>query len=115
MPTPYIPRRRELDYPRLDARDRPAADELADPHRNRRAKPRTTTPKEETKMTDHDATESTPPGPCPDCAPSDSVEFTLSSPGVWVLESAARTPPKPRAGPCPRCGANPATTTQAGA
>jgi len=55
MPTPYIPRRRELDYPRLDARDRPAADELAEqrraagPHRSSRAKPRPTTPTEGTK------------------------------------------------------------------
>jgi len=63
-----------------------------------------------TQMTDHNhATASTPPGPCPDCAPSDTVEFSMKSPGVWLLESAVHTPPKPRTGPCPRCGANPAT------
>jgi len=56
----YVPRRRELTWPRLNPRDRPAAADiaearrLANPHRPR-AKPRTTTttttttPKEETK------------------------------------------------------------------
>jgi len=59
--------------------------------------------------TDHEhETAITPPAPCPDCAPGAAVEFSMASPGVFVLESAARTPPKPRAGPCPRCG-NPAT------
>ncbi len=61
-------------------------------------------------MTDHElVTASAPPDSCPDCAPSDTVEFSMAAPGVWVLESAARTPPKPRTGPCPRCGATPAT------
>jgi len=55
MTTPYTPRRRELQYPRLDPADRPDPDELAEqrrlanPHRSSRAKPRTTTPTEETK------------------------------------------------------------------
>jgi len=62
-------------------------------------------------MTDHKHTPAllTPDLPCPDCAPSETVEFSMKSPGVWVLESAAHTPPKPRTEPCPRCGANPAT------
>jgi hypothetical protein len=47
--------RRPLEYPRLDPADRPDPDELAEqrraanPHRSSRAKPRTTTTKEETK------------------------------------------------------------------
>jgi len=55
MTTPYTPRRRELQFPRLDPRDRPDAADLAeqrraaDPHRNRRAKPRTIKPTEGTK------------------------------------------------------------------
>ena len=69
-----------------------------------------TTPKGKPPMTDHKhATATTPTGPCPDCAPSETVEFSMKAPGVWVLESAARTPPKPRTGPCPRCATNPAT------
>jgi len=116
----YVPRRRPLTWPKLDAADRPDAAALAEQrraagtHRNRRAKPRATTPKRRQKMTDREhETAITQPAQCPECAPSDSVEFTLSSPGVWVLESAARTPPEPRE-PCPRCGVDP-TTTQTGA
>jgi hypothetical protein len=43
MTTPYSPRRRELTWPKLDPRDRPAPDELAEarraanPHRSSRA------------------------------------------------------------------------------
>ncbi len=54
MATPYTPRRRELQWPRLDPADRPDPDDLAaqrraaNPHRPR-AKPRTTPPTEETK------------------------------------------------------------------
>lgn len=54
MATPYTPRRRELTWPRLDPADRPNPDDLAEqrraanPHRNRRAKPRpAATPTEE--------------------------------------------------------------------
>jgi len=47
--------RQPFDYPRLDPRDRPDPAEIAEqrraanPHRSSRAKPRTVTPKEETK------------------------------------------------------------------
>ncbi len=55
MTTPYTPRRRELQFPRLDPRERPDLAELAEqrrlanPHRSSRAKPRTVTNKEKTK------------------------------------------------------------------
>jgi len=51
----YVPRRRPLTWPKLNAEDRPPPADLAeqrraaDPHRNRRAKPRTIKPTEGTK------------------------------------------------------------------
>jgi len=53
MTTPYTPRRRELQFPRLDPRDRPDAAELAEqrraasPHRPRRAPRPAATEKEQ--------------------------------------------------------------------
>jgi len=53
MTTPYTPRRRELQWPRLDPADRPDPADLAEqrrlanPHRSSRAKPHTIPPKEE--------------------------------------------------------------------
>lgn len=54
MTPPHTPRRRELQFPRLDPRDRPDPDDLAeqrraaDPRRPRRA-PRPATPTTEEK------------------------------------------------------------------